>query len=259
MQKTDAPSIVIRRKKIIQGRHHGGAWKVAYADFVTAMMAFFLLMWLLSATTEDQRQGLADYFSPDIPIFASRSGGDGPFGGSSMFSQDVLAHVETGAVPGDPRQTAAGEGSFAEIEAELLGGSGDAVEANPLLEHIRTRLTDEGLIIEVFDIAESSLFLADSATPNPVLEQLLGMIGRVLAHTANPVAITGHVGAWSAEAWTLSADRGQTARLLLVRDGIDEPRFARVTGKADRSPVTGNPADPRNRRIEITLLRGFDG
>ena len=97
--------IVIRRKTVVAGGHHGGAWKVAYADFVTAMMAFFLLMWLLSTTDEQTRLGLADYFSPTIPIHDSRGGGDGPFDGDSMFSQDVLARDETGQ-KGDPEKMA---------------------------------------------------------------------------------------------------------------------------------------------------------
>ena len=149
---------------MVAGGHHGGAWKVAYADFVTAMMAFFLLMWLLSTTDEQTRLGLADYFSPTIPIHESRSGGDGPFDGELMFSQDVLARDETGQ-NGDPEKMAeaggldqASDESLHDVEKALLGGSGDAMEADPLLEHIRTRVTDEGLIIEVFDIAGSPLF-----------------------------------------------------------------------------------------------------
>ena len=155
-----AGPIVIKRKKVVAGGHHGGAWKVAYADFVTAMMAFFLLMWLLSVTDEQTRLGLADYFSPTIPIHSTRGGGDGPFDGESMFSQDVLAKDETGQ-KGDPAkkdEPAATDASLYEVEKALLGGSGDAMEANPLLEHIRTRVTDEGLIIEVFDIDGSPLF-----------------------------------------------------------------------------------------------------
>src|SRR5512145_2092600 len=97
------PVVIKKVKKVIGGGHHGGAWKVAYADFVTAMMAFFLLMWLLSLTDEETRLGLADYFSPTIPIHSTRGGGDGPFDGESMFSQDVLARDETGQ-KGDPEE-----------------------------------------------------------------------------------------------------------------------------------------------------------
>ena len=257
--------IVIRRKTVIAGGHHGGAWKVAYADYVTAMMAFFLLMWLLSTTDEQTRLGLADYFSPTIPIHDSRSGGDGPFDGDSMFSQDVLAKDETGA-KGDPKKNedpAATDQSLYEIEKALLGGSGDAMEADPLLEHIRTRVTDEGLIIEVFDIEGSPLFDGPSPSPNPIFERLVEMIGRVLSHTVNPVAVTGHlaagdVGRSGPDPWQLSSDRAQLARTLLSAAGVADARVARVTGKSDRSPVADDPHDQRNRRIEITLLRHFD-
>ena len=100
-RKSTGNIVIVKRKTVVAGGHHGGAWKVAYADFVTAMMAFFLLMWLLSTTDQETRLGLADYFSPTIPIHESRSGGDGPFDGDSMFSQDVLATDETGQ-EGDP-------------------------------------------------------------------------------------------------------------------------------------------------------------
>src|SRR6056297_4332044 len=94
----NAAPVIIKRKKVTGGDgHHGGAWRVAYADFVTAMMAFFLLMWLLNATTEDQRKGLADYFSPSIPVHTTAGGGSGPFGGSSVTSEDVMAQTGTGA------------------------------------------------------------------------------------------------------------------------------------------------------------------
>jgi chemotaxis protein MotB len=229
-------------------------------------MAFFLLMWLLSVTTEEQRMGLADYFSPSIPLYKTGGGGDGPFGGSSMFSQMTMAQDETGRRSEELLRTdmaADSDESFWDIEAELLAGSGDAVEADPLLRHIRTRITDEGLIIEVFDIEGSPLFDGQSSQANPVLEQLLDMVGRVLARTTNPVAVTGHLGAAPAgeghpDPWQLSADRAQVARTLLVAAGVTDPRLARVTGKADRSPTVEDPADARNRRIEITLLRRFE-
>lgn len=256
--------IIVKRKNVIAGGHHGGAWKVAYADFVTAMMAFFLLMWLLSTADEKTKLGLADYFSPTIPISSSRSGGDAPFEGDSVLSQDVLKRDETGQ-KGDPSRAelaSAKDDSLYDVEQALLGGSGDAMKADPLLEHIRTRVTDEGLIIEVFDTAGSPLFMADSTTPNPIFRQLVGMIGRVLSRTENPVAITGNLAAGDTgrggpDPWRLSSDRAQLARSVLVDAGVTDARLARVTGKADRSPVTDNPRDSRNRRVEITLLRNF--
>jgi chemotaxis protein MotB len=263
-RKPSANVVVIKRKKVVAGAHHGGAWKVAYADFVTAMMAFFLLMWLLSTTDEQTRLGLADYFSPTVPIHETRGGGDGPFEGQSMFSQDVLARDETGQ-QGDPEKlelAGAQDQSLFEIEKELLGGSGDAMEADPLLEHIRTRVTDEGLIIEVFDIEGSPLFAGPTATPNPIFDELVQMIGRVLSRTANPVAVSGHTATGDtpdgSDPWTLSTDRAQLTRSLLADAGVTDARINRVTGKADRGPVVEDPRDPRNRRVEITLLRRFE-
>lgn len=255
---------IIKRKKVIAAGHHGGAWKVAYADFVTAMMAFFLLMWLLSVSDEKTREGLADYFSPTIPIHSTRGGGDGPFDGSSMFSQDVLTQDETGQ-RGDPKvldTLGPTDQSLWDIQQQLSAASGDAVEADPLLKHIRTRVTDEGLIIEVFDIEGSPLFDGDTAKANDILEKLLSMIGRVVAQTANPIAVSGHlstsdVGPNHPDGWTLSTDRAQYALARLRAGGITDDRIARVTGKADRDPAVEDKADQRNRRIEVTLLRRF--
>jgi chemotaxis protein MotB len=263
MDRKSGNIVIVKRKTVVAGGHHGGAWKVAYADFVTAMMAFFLLMWLLSTTDEQTRLGLADYFSPTVPIHETRGGGDGPFDGDSMFSQDVLARDETGQ-QGDPariEEAAALDQSLYEVEQALLGGSGDAMEADPLLEHIRTRVTDEGLIIEVFDIEGSPLFDGPSVTPNPIFERLLEMIGRVLSRTENPVAVAGHLAAGDAgpgDAWSVSTGRAQLSRELLEAAGVRDARMERVSGKADRNPVADDPADPRNRRVEITLLRRFN-
>jgi len=163
--------IIIKRKKVVAAEgHHGGAWKVAYADFVTAMMAFFMLMWLLNATTEKQRKGIADYFNPTIPVNRISGGGEGVFGGQSVFSEDALpqngtggsdkaptverqARGNTGADPAASAQAEAEEKSkLKEVEAELSGNSGESSVADKLLEHILTRVTDEGLIVEIFDL-----------------------------------------------------------------------------------------------------------
>lgn len=259
---------IIRRRTVVVGGHHGGAWKVAYADFVTAMMAFFLLMWLLSATDGATREGLADYFSPTIPIHSVKGGGDGPFEGVSMFGVEASI-VAPKPEPG--RAEARGQGeetrSLAQIQKALAATSGDAALADPLLRHIATRITDEGLIIEIFDVPGSPLYDARSARPNAILDRLLGMIGRVLARTRNPIAVAGHLApgdvmgedGGAGDPWILSADRAQAARRLLVAAGVAERRLARVTGEADRSPATETPDDPRNRRVEVILLRAFAG
>ncbi|MFQ8430919.1 flagellar motor protein MotB [Amaricoccus sp. W119] len=262
---------IIKRRKVVMEGHHGGAWKVAYADFVTAMMAFFLLMWLLSATDQTTREGLADFFSPTIPIHQINGGGDGPFEGMGMFGAGT-DFVAPKPEPGKSEARGANDDArLAEIQKALAATSGDAARADPLLRHIATRITDEGLIIDIFDVPGSPLFDARGAKPNPILDELLAMIGRVIARARNPVAVTGHLAPGDAmgedglpgfgqpvDPWRLSAERAQAARMLLTGAGVTEARLARVAGKADRAPATDLPDDPRNRRIEVTLLRRFD-
>jgi chemotaxis protein MotB len=264
MPSSEKPVVIKRVRRVRKDGHHGGAWKVAYADFVTAMMAFFLLLWLISTTTDQQRRGIADFFAPTVPVPSTHSGGDGPFGGNTMYSEEAFTQDLTQR----PRHAdfEAAEGTLTDpelwaIEDALRAMSGDALEADPLLEHIRTRLTDEGLIIEVFDIAGSALFEPATARPSLTLERIVAMIGSVLEGTLNPVAVAGHLGAPSpgVDPWALSVDRAQAVRARLVPAGVRAPRIARVTGHADRTLATEDPADPRNRRIEITLLRRFDG
>ncbi|WP_111428260.1 flagellar motor protein MotB [Rhodobacteraceae bacterium DSL-40] len=258
---------IIKRKTVVEAGHHGGAWKVAYADFVTAMMAFFLLMWLLNASDEVTREGLAQYFSPNIPIHDMAGGGDGIFQGSSLYDDHTLPKSETGQ-DGDPdKKTDTGnpDKTLWDIQEELNGASGEALDADPLLEHIATRITDEGLIIDVFDVPGSPLFNGASSEFNPIFERLITMIGKVIRHTGNPVAVSGHLAAGdtgravpSPDPWILSSDRAQITRELLGLTGVGDDRIQRVTGKSDRNPVIEDkPADSRNRRIEIILLRDF--
>lgn len=139
------------------------------------------------------------------------------------------------------------------------------MEADPLLEHVATRITDEGLIIEVFDRPLSPLFDGPTTRFNPIYERLVRMIGRVIGRVGNKVAVSGHLATGDTETvdpapdpWMLSADRAQITRELLILGGLQEARIERVTGQSDRGPVIEeNPADSRNRRIEIILLREF--
>ncbi len=284
---SNAPVIIKRKKVIAGGGHHGGAWKVAYADFVTAMMAFFMLMWLLNATTEKQRKGIADYFNPTIPINRISGGGEGAFGGESIFSEVTLAQNglgasslhptaqeqakgETGQAPEDPAAAeeqaaeeaarAAEEQAFRELEAELSGKGGESMVNDMLARHIVTRVTDEGLIIEIFDIEGAPLFAPGTAAPEPVMEEIAAMLTRVFALVKNGVAVNGHVAAAPEvlridPTWDLSADRAMEMRRLMEGDGFTAARVRRVTGNADRKPVTANPMAVRNNRIELVLLR----
>ena len=270
----NAPIIIKRKKVIAGGGHHGGAWKVAYADFVTAMMAFFLLMWLLNATTEDQRKGLSDYFAPMIPVARDSGGGDGMFGGDSMLSEMTMIEQGTGIPNGvtGGENPPEGEAAVAEaaaaaevaalqdIEDTLLGIGGESLLSQEALRHVITRLTDEGLVIEIFSTDAAPMFGHDTAQALPITVELVEMVARISSVVSNPVAIAGHLPARplvivSNPNWDLSSDRAMAVRLLLEGGGLDPARIERVTGFADREQVDSNPMAMRNDRIEITLLR----
>lgn len=265
-----APVIIKRKKVVAGGGHHGGAWKVAYADFVTAMMAFFLLMWLLNATTEKQRKGISDYFNPTIPVNRISGGGDGAFGGDSVFAEETMAHTGTGAMDRETstatdtgasgRGAGGAEAELEDVEKALLARGGESNTMQQLLRHVVTRVTDEGLVIEIFDLPEAPLFEGESADPAPVTRSIAALLAEVLNLTTNEIAVSGHLRALPVTlidnpVWDLSADRAQATRGLLETAGLDPARMQRVSGYADRKPAVTEPADPRNNRIEIILLR----
>lgn len=278
----NAAPVIIKRKKIVAGGgHHGGAWKVAYADFVTAMMAFFLLMWLLNATTEKQRKGLADYFSPNVPISRVSGGGEGQFGGESVFTEDTLPRDGIGATEMRPTETIKSRGesglavedgaSAASTEDEidrmkesfdkaLQGMSGESMAAKDLLEHIVTRVTDEGLVVEVFDLEDAGLFGTGTAEPTELMQGLAGVLVELGALVSNNVAVEGHVRAAPVvlienPVWDLSSARANVARQLLEEGGFEPARLHRVTGHADREPAVTDPMAKRNNRLEVIFLR----
>lgn len=278
MSGSNAAPVIIKRKKVVGGDgHHGGAWKVAYADFVTAMMAFFMLMWLLNATTEKQRKGIADYFNPTIPVNRISGGGEGSFGGTSVFSEELIAQNGTGASskhPTEARQARGQSGldkdgakgdirpepTFEDIERKLLARGGESMASDGLLEHIITRVTDEGLIVELFDTRRAALFSGDTDQPTPQLTQVIDIVSETFAASPNAIAVNVHTRAYPTvlrtnPAWSLSTDRAQAARAAMERAGLNPDRFARVTGNADRDPVTRDPMAPRNNRVQLILLR----
>ncbi|MEH7830248.1 flagellar motor protein MotB [Gemmobacter denitrificans] len=264
--KSNAAPIIIKRKKVVGGGgHHGGAWKVAYADFVTAMMAFFLLMWLLGATTEKQRKGVADYFSPTVSMTPS-SGGEGMLAGDSSVKEDSMAYSGSG-VEGGRNASTGGEMTAAqlkemkaEIDHKLTAYGGESMTMQRALRHIVTKITDEGLVIEIFDLEDAPLFTAETAEPQPITRDIAGIVTNVLAIATNGVAVNGHVRSYPVTlinnpVWDLSAARAETIRGLLEASGMASQRIRRITGHADRVPVTADPMVIRNNRIEIVLLR----
>ncbi len=273
--------VIIKKKKVVSGDgHHGGAWKVAYADFVTAMMAFFLLMWLLNATTEKQRKGIADYFSPAIPISRVSGGGEGDFGGESVFSEETLPQNGTGATNQRPTenrqargemglaaeggagsQTSAEDASaFEAVEEALTGRAGESTVSEALLRHVVTRVTDEGLVVEIFDLKNATLFAKGTDEPTPLMQELASLIGSAAQLVENEIAVEGHtrsepITLVANPVWDLSSARANRTRLLLQGTGVAGPQMRRITGHADREPVVSNPMAIRNNRLEIIFLR----
>jgi len=260
--KNEAP-IIIKRKKVISGDgHHGGAWKVAYADFVTAMMAFFLLMWLLNATTEKQRKGLADYFNPTIPVNRISGGGDGAFGGDNIFTEETLAQNGSGGSAPTLKEAMETEEqnkmnaeAYSTVEDALSSYSGESLVADAALQHIVTKVTDEGLVIEVFDLDEEPLFEGLTDMPTNVANVAFEMIATAVGLVGNDIAISAHVQSppivmKEYSLWTLSSDRADQTRRRLTNYGVQKDRIARVTGNADQENAMDNPLAARNNRID---------
>jgi len=272
--KNEPPApIIVKKVTVVAGGHHGGAWKVAYADFVTAMMAFFLLLWLLGATTEKQRKGIADYFTPTLVKLKEQSAGsNGMLGGASITDADNYPNRagQTGTrAMTIPRDTTGGPKEGAEkirrvqkMQERLAA----KLEGNPRLSKLarQVRLIDtaEGIRIDLVDDADFSMFQLGTTVLTPQAAELLGAIAATIGPEAGGISIRGHTDAlpWrggiGANNWSLSAGRAEATRQALIGQGIGEDRFRKIEGVAEREPLIRNqPADPRNRRISILLMR----
>ena len=259
-------------KKVIEAphaAHHGGAWKVAYADFVTAMMAFFLLMWLIGATTEKQRKSIADYFAPTLMKTPSESaGGYGPFGGESILSDTKM---QAGAAPAvmskamlefdlpEPAKDA-NRRAFRSVRDAVEKEIRQDSALRKLAANIRFTETREGLRIDMVDDADFSMFFTGTSKMTPDAMQLLRSVNGAIRGVKNPLIIRGHTDSapWTAASggnnWKLSTSRAEQTRQFLTDAGIDTKRIARIEGVADSEPyVPDAPYDARNRRISITL------
>lgn len=249
--------IIIKRKKVVRGGgHHGGAWKVAYADFVTAMMAFFLMLWLLGSVSDDERKGIADYFSPTFAIESQSSGGDGALGGSSISTVSSITD-EIATAEAYQAETLA----LQEVSEQFAALAGESAYAEQLLQHVNIKLTDEGLVFELSDLPDAPLFEPDSATARPVLVDLTRLIAEAMGMVANPLAIGAHSQSFPAvlrdnPVWRLTGQRAEAMRTLAVDSRFDPDRVKRVTGHADRTLTnTRNAMAPQNNRVELILLR----
>jgi chemotaxis protein MotB len=271
------PEILIKKVRVKgHAGHHGGAWKVAYADFVTAMMAFFLLMWLLGATDENKRKGLADYFAPTLIESTTSGGSNGVLQGRTVEEPDgIAAHSRrAGVVAAQPFQAANGarapalsdDGQLRKIESELRRRMERDPGLKQLLGQVRLSKTPEGLRIELIDEADYSMFTSGTNQMDGRALRLIQLVAESIDGLPQKIAIRGHTDSQPFSSpgrqanennWTLSAARAEATRLALSQAGIPDSRFSRLEGVADTEPMNpDNPYDPRNRRLSITLLRG---
>ena len=288
-----APIIIIKKvKKGGHAAHHGGAWKVAYADFVTAMMAFFLLMWLINTTSPEQKRGIADYFAP-ASVSQTTSGSGGILGGTGLSdngpknqgSAPVVSQLAPEAPPnptdagkasksGAASANSAGAAATAKAEEDEFKSAAESLrqalqdmpELAELSKQVIVDVTPEGLRIQLIDQEGRSMFDEGSAKPNDRARLLLRAVSKVIGQLHNRITVSGHTsavagGAKSSDAhpvsdWALSAARADAARGVLQEAGVDPDRIYQVSGQANSDPLyPDDPTLPGNRRIAITLLR----
>jgi chemotaxis protein MotB len=265
-------------KKVKKGGHaaHGGAWKIAYADFVTAMMAFFLLMWLLGSTTEGDKKGIADYFGSPLKVAMGGGSGSGDSssvvkgGGTDLTRQG--GQVKQGDVEAQRKtvQLRALRAEQHRAEAARLESLKKKVEevlaASPKLaamkSQIRLDMTRDGLRIQIVDEQNRPMFDSGSAVVKPYMRELLREIGAVLAEVPNRLTLEGHTDAQPFGAgergysnWELSSDRANASRRELSVGGLPEERVLLVQGLASSVPFdAADPASPSNRRISVIVM-----
>ncbi len=273
--------IIIKKIKKVAGGHHGGAWKVAYADFVTAMMAFFMMLWLLNISDKETLEGLADYFTPTTASTSSSSGSGAVLGGTSLSTDgaqssgavavDINAPPPTEASQDEDAEAAeAFESKINERENAMFEDAADrirqAVQQSPELtqheDQILIEQTPDGMRIQIIDKDRRSMFQEGTADMYGYATRLIEEVGTVVEKMPNRVAIMGHTDASTLRGeanytnWELSADRANAARRVLRASGVSTDRFSEATGKAATEPLfPDSPFRPENRRITILVLR----
>jgi chemotaxis protein MotB len=292
LQGEEIPPLILKKKIKMPAGHHGGAWKVAYADFVTAMMAFFLLLWLLNATTEEQMTGLSKYFAPPN-ISESEAGIGEALAGMSASVEGALRSAssppttsivvpsygseETGREVGeereDPTAIQVNEGSASPVEQEqemlddALSKLRQSIREDPMVRDLQDSIvfevTEDGLLIQLLDLQRREMFEPGTDQMTRRAIQLLALISSIILELPNDIAITGHTDAGTQPGatdsygnWELSGDRAAASRRWMVDNGFPSSRLVRVEGKADSQLLDRrNPESERNRRISILLLR----
>ena len=269
--------IIIKRVK--KGGHavHGGAWKIAYADFVTAMMAFFLLMWLLGSTSEGDKKGISDYFQS--PLKVAMQGGSGAGASNSVITGggNDLTQSAGQARRGDGDQKSAKKMSGdqkkverakrdAQTMADISAKIAAAISSNPKMaefaSQIKLEITPDGLQIQIVDDQRRPMFDSGSASVKPYMRDILKEIGVALMDVDNKISLDGHTdrssygnAARGYSNWELSADRANASRRELAAAGMSEEKLARVVGMASSLPLDPvDPLSPTNRRISILVM-----
>jgi chemotaxis protein MotB len=268
--------IIIKRVKKSGHAAHGGAWKIAYADFVTAMMAFFLLMWLLGSTTEGDKKGIADYFQSPLKVAMAGGSGSGDSnsvlkgGGESLTS--TVGQIKKGEVEATrntinlhklkEEQIRAEVSRLEDLKQEIQQKLQDNERLKDLSSQIRLDMTRDGLRIQIVDDQNRPMFPSGSAQIAPYMKDLLHEIGAVLTEVPNRLTLEGHTDAQPFPGgdrgysnWELSSDRANASRRELIAGGLADDRVLRVQGLASSQPFdTKDPQAPANRRISIIVM-----
>jgi len=267
----ERPIVIRKVKKGGHAAHHGGAWKVAYADFVTAMMAFFMLLWLLANPDKERLKGLAEYFSPTSPNASSSttltaSPGDQPGLGGRTRRAQADSKTSTGQPSAESAKSGAARGGSASIPdasmrviAQEMRVAIDSVpEAADAKDSLKIEPDRDGVRISLMDTANRSMFVGSTAALNPFARMMLGEIARKLAKSGAQIAIEGHTDATGGQSdanWRLSGDRAMAARTAMIGAGLPPDRFAEIVALGATQPVyPGQPMRPENRRITIVAL-----
>ena len=272
------PTVIVRRVKKVQGGgHHGGSWKVAYADFVTAMMAFFMVLWLMAATTKPERAAISEYFRNPSPLAGSSStpapGMAGPGGAStSMIKLGGATDISRGnsndpfqnqqeAVPTPVQERERDKQRLEALKQELQEAISKSQALEPFKDQLLLDITPEGLRIQIVDKQNRPMFDLGSARLMPYTQTILVELSRYINQVPNHISLTGHTDttAYSTQVgygnWELSADRANAARRALLEGGMDPAKVARVVGLASSVLFDkANPQNPINRRISIVVM-----
>ena len=263
---TNERPIIIKRVKKVAGRHHGGAWKVAYADFVTAMMAFFMLLWLISNPDKERLKGLAQYFTPTVgetsPTTPLQGASDGAGGRSRKNSTDDSKAQGTptseAAVAGAARGgTASVPDASMRVLASELQIALDPPSQDSAKRNVKIDPSRDGVRITLMDTDRQSMFRSDTAELNAYARSMLAKVAAKVGRSGAQIAIEGHTdgtGGQSDANWRLSGERALAARSALIRSGLTPDRFAEVVAMGATRPVYPDQPDrAENRRITIVL------